>query len=59
MKIVINGNDNVLDEIRKKYKLEFILVGIALYAVGRKISKREKEITRLTNELEELKSKGE
>ena len=59
MKIVINGNDNILDEIRKKYKLEFILVGIALYAVGRKITKREKEITRLTNELEELKSKGE
>lgn len=59
MKIVINGNDNILDEIRKKYKLELILVAFTLYAVARKITKREKEITRLINELEELKLKGE
>lgn len=59
MKIVINGNDNIFDELKKKYKIEFILVAIALYAVARKITKREKEITRLTKELEELKLKGE
>ena len=59
MKIVINGNDNIFDELKKKYRIEFVLVLLALYAVGRKITKREKEITRLTNELEELKLKGE
>ena len=42
-----------------KYKLELILVAFTLYAVARKITKREKEITRLINELEELKLKGE
>ena len=59
MKIIINGNDNIFDELKKKYKFEFALVLFTLYTVARKITKREKEITRLTNELEELKSKGE
>lgn len=59
MKIVINGNDSMFDELKKKYKLEFGLVLLAIYAVARKITKREKEIIRLTKELEESKSKGE
>ena len=59
MKIVINGNDSIFDDLKKKYRLEFALVLLAIYAVGRKITKREKEISRLTKELEELKLKGE
>lgn len=59
MKIVINGNDSIFDELKKKYRVEFTLVLFTLYMVGRKITKREKEITRLTKKLEELQSKGE
>lgn len=59
MKIVINGNDSIFDELKKKYRVEFALVLFTLYMVGRKITKREKEITRLTKKLEELQSKGE
>ena len=58
MKIVINGDNSTFDTIRKKYRIELGLVLLALYAVGRKIVKREQEIDKLTKKLEELKSKG-
>ena len=59
MKIVINGNDSIFDELKKNYRIEITLVLFAAYMMGRKITKREKEITKLNQMIEELKSKGE
>lgn len=59
MKIIINNELDLFGEIKKKYRVEIALVFFAMYAVARKITKREKEITKLKEKIKELKSKGE
>ena len=59
-------NSNKIDSVikyvnkaNKKYCLNFLLIGISLYAMTKTIKNHEEKISNLEFELEEMKSKGE
>lgn len=62
----ISKNSNKIDSISKSiiksnkiFCFEFIIIGLTLYKIGKKVNNQQKIIIKMKSELDAMKSKGE